>query len=118
MKAKQFILITMLLLAGLISLQASETKELTSAKKQLNSQIESLFNYVPFEDVLKGEDCCTLKITFKVNNSQKLQDIVVEGNNEDLVHYAKMVLKNNNIKTDSELAGNVYSVSMKFVYKS
>ncbi len=103
---------------GLFSLQASEGQEVRSAKKQLKSKIESLFSNVPFEDVIGNEECCNLKIEFTINDCQHMENIVVKGENADLVHYAKMLLSNNKIKADSQLTGITFGVSMKFVYKT
>ena len=118
MKAQKLFLALAALIFSISVAQAGETKEAVSAKKQLETQIKTLFNYVPFEDLVNGEECCTLTIKFNVNECQKLENIVVEGDNEDLVHYAKIVLTNNDIIADSQLTGGVYSVSMKFVYKT
>ena len=118
MKAQKLVLTLAVVMLGLVSLQASEGKEVISAKKQLKSDIASLFTNVPFDDVIANEDCCTLRITFTVNDCQQMENIVVEGSNADLVHYAKMVLSNNKIKADSQLAGTTFGVSMKFVYKT
>jgi len=118
MKAQKLFLTISLVMLGLVSLQASEGREVTSAKKQLKSKIESLFTNVPFEDVIANENYSTLRITFTVNDCQQIENIVVEGSNADLVHYAKTVLTKSKIKADSQLAGKTFGVSMKFVYKT
>jgi len=118
MKAQKLFLTLAVVMLGLVSLQASEGREVTSAKNQLKSEIKSLFNYVPFEDLIANEECCTLRVEFTINDSQQLENIVVEGNNADLVHYAKTLLSKNKIVADDQLVGRSFGVSLKFVYRS
>ena len=118
MKAQKLFLTLSLVMLGLVSLQASEGREVVSAKKQLKSEIKSLFNYVPFGDLITNDECCTLRVEFTINDSQQMENIVVKGNNEDLVQYAKTLLSKNKIVADDQLVGRSFGVDLKFVYKS
>ena len=118
MKAQKLFLTLTVVMLGLVSLQASEGREVTSAKNQLKSEIKNLFNYVPFEDLIDNEECCTLRVEFTINDSQQMENIVVEGDNDDLVRFAKTLLSKNKIVADSQLVGRTFGVSLKFVYSS
>jgi len=117
MKAQKLLVSVLILMFGFTIVKADNAREFVSAKKLLHSEIESLFNHVPFDDVLYRGECCRLNITFKVNETQKLDDIVVEGENEALVQYASVLLRNNKITADQKLEGITFNLSMKFVYK-
>lgn len=118
MNAKKLFLTLTLVALGLAGLQAGEGREVASAKRQLHNEIRSLFDNVPFGDVIDNENSSTIRIKFIVSKSQQIENIVVEGENADLVHYAKMVLRENTIKPESLLAGKTIGVSMRFVYKT
>jgi hypothetical protein len=118
MKTQKLFLTLAVVILGLVSLQASEGREVTSAKKQLKSEIKSLFYYVPFEDLITNDEYCILRVEFTINDSQQMENIVVEGNNADLVQYVKTLLSKNKIIADDQLVGRMFGVNLKFVCRS
>jgi hypothetical protein len=118
MKTQKLFLTLAVVMLGLVSLQASEGREVTSAKQQLKSEIKSLFYYVPFEDLITNDEYCILRVEFTINDSQQMENIVVEGNNADLVQYVKTLLSKNKIIADDQLVGRMFGVNLKFVYRS
>jgi hypothetical protein len=118
MKAQKTILMTAMLgLVFAMSSYASENEAASAAKSELKDHISFLFRQVPWEDVVGEEGCC-VQLSFTVNDQLNLEDIQIEGENEDLVHYAKVVLTRNKIKADPVLKGQTYHMKIRFVNKA
>ena len=112
MKAQKSILMAILL--GLIfslSSNASESEAVSDLKKQFSYQLQ----HVPWDYVGVDEICC-VRLTFRINDQQIVELISVEGENEDLVQYAKVVLDGYKIKTDEALRGKKCSMEVRFKY--
>lgn len=118
MKTQKSILMVILLgLVFTLSSYASEGKAAHEAEYELKHHISFLFKAVPWEDLVEPHESCTVVISFKVNNESQLEDIQVEGENEDLVHYTKIVLNRNKISADQVLKGKTYKMQIKFENK-
>jgi len=118
MKTHKLLVSVLILMFGLAVAKAGDAREFVSEKNLLHTEIESLFNNVPFDDILYRGECCKLDITFRINENRKLDDIVVEGENKALIQYVGVLLNNSKIKADPKLEGLKFNLSMKFVYKS
>jgi hypothetical protein len=119
MKAQKLLSMTILLMLFVtVSSFASDATEQRAARKQLKSEISSLFDYVPFTDLLEEEGTCQLRIIFRINEDQEMDNIIIEGNNDNLVNYAKTILKNNRIKANPLLEDLTFGVDMKFIYRT
>lgn len=115
MKTQKTILMAILL--GIIftmSSRASESKAAHEAVYELKHHISFLFKAVPWEDIIDPSGCCTVIVSFRVNDDSVLEDIQVEGENEDLVHYANVVLNRYAIKADQVLKGKRYQIQIRF----
>ncbi len=118
MKAQKLLVSVLILMFGLAVARAGDAREFVSAKSLLQTEIESLFNYVPFDGILYCGECYKLDITFRINEDWEMDDIVVEGENEALIQYVSVLLYNSRIQADPKLEGITFNLSMKFVYKS
>ena len=118
MKTQKSILMVILLgLVFTLSSNASEGKATREAVNDLKHHISFLFKAVPWEDIVGPEDCCSVVISFTVNEQKMLEEIQVEGENEDLVQYTKVVLNQNKISADEVLIGNKYRMQIRFENK-
>ncbi len=117
MKAQKSILMAILLgIVFSLSGKANESEATKEAVYDLRNQISYVFKNLPWEDVVDDENCCVL-LTFRVNEQQIVEIVGIEGKNEDLVHYAKVVLNNQEIKTGEALSGRKYSMEIRFENK-
>lgn len=115
MKTQKSILMVILLgLVFTMSGRASEGKAAHEAVYELKHHISFLFKAVPWEDIVDPSNCCTVTVSFRVNDNSVLEDIQVEGENEDLVNYANVVLNRDEIEADQVLIGKKYQLQIRF----
>lgn len=83
------------------------------AVKELRHQLSDVFKNVPYEYLEEGDNCCVI-LTFRVTEDQTISEINIEGDNEVLVNYVKIVLHDYNVKADKALAGNKCRIELRF----
>lgn len=115
MKAKVLFTATVLAFAIGTSVNAADSKAVAQAKQNLRNQLQDEIKSVPFEDIGNLEECCTLMITFRVNEDNSVEILKLESKNEKLVRHATILLKENDIVADDLLRGHKYRVPVKFV---
>ena len=115
MKTKRSILVAVLLgMVFTVSTRAGENKAVQEAAYDLKYNISRLFKAFPWEDIVGPDECCTVVISFKVNEESLLEDIQVEGENNDLVQYTMAVLNRKDIIAGDVLKGKKYRIQIKF----
>jgi hypothetical protein len=115
MKTQKSIIAALLLgLVFTLSGYANESNATSEAEYDLKQYISHVFRQTPWEDIVSPDGCCTVILKFRVNEDLTLDDIQVEGENEDLVHYAHVVLTRSKIKADKLLEGNSYRLQIRF----
>lgn len=119
MKTQKSILMTILLgLVITLYSHASEGEATHEAEYDLKNDITHLFKKVPWEDIVDPTGCCVVMISFRINDELGLDEIQVEGENEDLVYYTKVVLNRNRVNADEVLKGRKFKLQIKFLNKA
>lgn len=115
MKIQKSILMVILLgLVFTLTSNASDSKAAHEAEYELKYTISSLFKKVPWEDIVEPSGNCIVTISFSVNDDLTLNELQVEGENEDLVHFTKVVLERNKVHADKVLVGKKYQMQIRF----
>ena len=115
MKTKRSILLAILLgMLFTVSTKARENEAVQEAAYDLKHNISRLFKAFPWEDLVGPDECCTVVISFRVNDELLLEDIQVKGENNDLVQYTMVALNREKIIAEDVLKGKKYRMQIKF----
>ena len=115
MKTKRTIfLAAIIILLSQISLMANTSEKIRIARNKLKSEIAWQVKQAPFELVNSDAEGNTVHIYFTVNEQGLIDEVNVEGDNEDLVNYVTIRIRPEELSAHPELSGKKCYVPVRY----
>jgi hypothetical protein len=96
------------------SVFASENAKTTTPEKLLADQVTKVFYSVPMTDlIVKKSDLIT--VHFKVTPDHQFELLKVTGDNQELIRYSTLAIKNRKFKIDPSVAVKSYELPVRFI---
>jgi hypothetical protein len=97
---------------------AKSGTENQATEKQLTQTIKSLFRNAPLEDLMEGNEKCSLEVQFSIDKDNKITDVQVNGKNHELANYVTRHLTKARIQLSSPLIHRTYQTTLYFALRS